>query len=263
MQQADIHAAAQALLTRRLNNHITGQLNPQYRPNSVSDALAIQQGLIELMVQQGNPVGGWKCALPIAIDGLTDAPVVAPIFSRSIHTDSPCPIIADEGWCKIEPEIAFCFAQDLPHRPTPYTEQEIVAALSGTHLALEFILSRYLQPDSVSFIEHLADCLFNQGLFIGPEISLEQAFQASTIELTLTTASTLEVQHFAGKHPCAEPLLPLFWLVNFLRQQGIDIKAGQQVITSSYAGVIEIAPGDYFTLSYEDLGEISLAFTQD
>ncbi|MBU2965521.1 hypothetical protein Q4508_08910 [Amphritea sp. 2_MG-2023] len=263
MQQADIHAAAQALLTRRLNNHITGQLNPQYRPNSVSDALAIQQGLIGLMAQQGNSVGGWKCALPIAIDGLTDVPVVAPIFSRSIHTDSPCPIITDEGQCKIEPEIAFCFAQDLPCRSTPYSEQEIVAALSCASLALELILSRYLQPDSVSYVEHLADCLFNQGLFIGPEISLEQAFQASTIELSLTTSSTPEAQLFAGKHPCGEPQLPLFWLVNFLHQQGIDIKAGQRVITSSYAGVIDIRPSDDVTLTYDHLGEIKLRFESE
>ncbi|RTE67427.1 hydratase [Amphritea opalescens] len=261
MQQADTQAAAQTLLTRRLNRRITGPLAAQYRPDSVSDALAIQRCLIELMAEQGDAVGGWKCALPIAVDGLTDAPVVAPIFSRSLHADSPCPIQLDKGLCKIEPEIAFCFGQDLPHREAPYTESEIVAALSGAHLALELILSRYLNPGSISYIEHLADCLFNQGLFIGPAIPLEQAFKASAIEFKLTTSQG--TQSIAGKHPCGLPQAPLFWLVNFLSQQGVDIKAGQQVITSSYAGVLDIAPTEEVSLTYEKLGEIRLQFKSD
>lgn len=263
MQSTDIQAAAQALINRRQNKQVTGPLAPELRPATVEDALAIQQQLIVKMAQAGDSVAGWKCALPIEVDGLKDVPVIAPIFRNSVCTDSPCPIQLDQGVCKIEPEIAFRFARDLPHRPEPYSEQEIVAALSGAHLALELILSRYLDPDSVSYLEHLADCLFNQGLFVGPEITVEQAFSASEISFVLTGSPALSESRLDGKHPSVYPQLPLFWLVNFLSQKGIDIKAGQLVITSSYAGVIELAPEVTFRLQYEKYGEIGLRFEID
>jgi len=263
MQQTDIQAAAQVLFNRRLKQQVTGPLAPELRPASVDDALAIQQQLTLLMEQAGDRVAGWKCALPIEIDGLKNVPVVAPIFRNSTYTDSPCPIQLDQGVCKIEPEIAFRFGHDLPHRHEPFSEEEIMAALSGAHLALELILSRYLNPDSVSYCEHLADCLFNQGLFLGPEIPLEQAFSASEIGFVLTGSAGISDARIDGKHPAVYPQLPLFWMVNYLSQKGIDIKAGQVVITSSYAGVIEVAPEINFTLQYEKLGEIGLRFEID
>lgn len=261
MQQTDIEAAAQALLARRLNQQITGPLPSEQRPATVEEALAIQQSLIQQMALAGQGVGGWKCALPIAIDGLENVPVIAPIFSSSIYTGSPCPIQLDQGVCKIEPEIAFRFGRDLPCRGEPYSEQAILDALSGAHLALELILSRYAQPDSISYLEHLADCLFNQGLFVGPPITLEQACAASEVRFLLTDPS-LEggSRKIAGKHPSVYPQLPVFWLVNFLTQRGISIKAGQQVITSSYAGVLELQPDVDFSLAYEKYGEITLRF---
>ncbi|WP_428034803.1 hypothetical protein [Amphritea sp.] len=261
MQQTDIRAAAQALLTRRLNQQISGPLPPEQHPATAEEALAIQQSLIAQMELAGQGVGGWKCALPIAIDGLENVPVIAPIFSRTICTDSPCPIQLDQGVCKIEPEIAFRFGCDLPHRREPYSEGEILDALSGAHLALELILSRYAEPDSVSYLDHLADCLFNQGLFVGPSITVEQACAASDIRFVLTDPSLQGgCRQIEGKHPSGYPQKPLFWMVNFLSQRGIDIKAGQLVITSSYAGVIEVDPEADFTLEYEKYGEISLRF---
>lgn len=262
MQNKDIYDAASRLLKRRLEKKISDRLEVDLRPESADQALAIQQSLIAQM--QGLTdcgVGGWKCALPITDNDITDLPVAAPIFAHTIYDRSPCPISLDEGVCKIEPEIAFRFKQDLPSRSEAYTEQEITAALSGAYLALELIQNRYLASEEASYLEHLADCLFNQGLFVGPEITLDEAFTASGIEFTLTCASDLSTSTtLAGKHPNKYPQLPLFWLVNFLSAQGIDIKAGQLVITSSYAGVIEVQPDQVFSLQYGELGSISLRF---
>ena len=257
MQQADIQAAAKALVSRRGDNRLTGSLEPQHRPDTIDDALAIQQAVIEYT---DDSVGGWKCALPISIDGLKNIPVVAPIFTEALYQNSSCSMNTDEGVYKIEPEIAFQFGQTLPSRKEPYTDAEIIAALSGARLSLELIQSRYLEPDSISYLEHLSDCLFNQGLCLGPEITLEEALSTSEIEFSLKIGSASEPVKIEGKHPNGYPQIPLFWLVNFLRQRGLAIETGQWVITSSYAGVIEIPPDMPFTLAYEKLGEISLQF---
>jgi len=247
MNQDQIESAAKALVARRQNGELTGRLSPQQRPDSAASAFALQQAVVAKM---SDSVAGWKCALPIS-----DGPVVAPIFAGTLYQGERCPIIEDNGSCKIEPEIAFRFGKDLPPRQQPYSEAEVRDALAGASLALELIINRYLPDEEASFLEHLADCLFNQGLYIGPSIELDDAFAASEMELNLSGPG-IEPQTFAGKHPNGLPQTPLYWLVNFLSEQGVGIKAGQQVITSSYAGVIEVEPGQPFKLQIGDLGSI-------
>lgn len=253
MQKSQIQQAASYLLTRRLTKQTGPRLNPTLQPQSNEDGFAIQSAIMDGM---GDSVGGWKCLLPIG-----ERLVAAPIFTNSIYSSSPCPIELDVGRCRIEPEIAFRFKQDLPARLSEYSEDEIIMALGSAHLALELIKSRFLPDEKPSHFENLADCLVNQGMYIGPEISLSDAMQASEFKLTFSQVQSdghVKVQDFAAKHPNVYPHLPLPWLVNFLSQRGIDIKAGQAIITGSYAGVIEVLPDKEFTLDYEGLGRIQV-----
>jgi len=50
------------------------------------------------------------------------------------------------------------------------------------------------------------------------------------------------------------------WIANFLSQQGLGIKAGQIVITGSFAGVHEVEVGQELTITYGDLGSIVVRF---
>ena len=243
MQQPEIALAAQFLIERRNNPTITNRLAPELRPTTTEDALAIQKVIMEKM---GDKVGGWKCVLPAA-----DKLNVAPIFAKTIYDKSPCLVKLDNGVCSIEPELAFRFKQDLPPRDAVYSDAEIKAALAGSHLALELIEKRYNGTEEVGYLENLADCLFNQGMYLGPEVSLENAIAASELDFILTQG---EARSFKGSHPNNAPILPVFWLVNFLRQAGIGIKAGQVVITGSFAGVHEVTPGIEFSMDYIGLG---------
>jgi 2-keto-4-pentenoate hydratase len=84
-------------------------------------------------------------------------------FSRSGHLH----VWSDQQCARIEPELAFILGRDLPARAESYTVAEIDAAIQETRLALELIGTRYSDPDAATFAEHLADGLFNQGLYLG------------------------------------------------------------------------------------------------
>lgn len=247
MQQAQIDSAAQFLAARRSKQGVSGRLAPDLRPTTTEEAIAIQRAVIASMT---DTVGGWKCCLPNQ-----DRINVGAIFSGTIHQQSPCPVKLDNGICRIEPEIAFRFKKDLAPRDTDYSNADIIAALSGAHLALEFIQNRYSGTEQISYLENLADCLFNQGMYLGPEIPLDKAIASAQIEFVLTqgTAKT-----FTGRHPNDGPLLPVFWLVNFLNNQGIGMQAGQLVITGSYAGVHEVKPNTEFSIEYTGLGTMTV-----
>jgi 2-keto-4-pentenoate hydratase len=246
--------AASLLISRRLKGQKGDLLPADCRPNDNQSAFAIQQAVSRLWFEQlGDTVGAWKCLQPI--DGKW---VVAPIFTSTINTVPPTALWPDNGVARIEPELVFYFAQDLPARAKAYLPDEIDAAIGRTHMALELIYFNYAQTDLCTHFDKLADGLVNQGLFVGPQVATDLAKAASHIDITLSYAQN--IQHFAGKHPNIMPRAPLYWLVEFLRQQGVDIEAGQAVITGSYAGLIDVPLNTDIRVKYAGLGEMDVHF---
>ena len=251
--------AASILVERRINGTQGDRLPESCRPQDIEQALAIQSAVAlrwcELM---DDSIGGWKCLQPS--DGKV---VVGPIFTRTIDSVPPIsllPKVTSEGErARIEPELAFFFGKDLPPRPEPYTPEEVDAAIARTHMALELMNTRYLDPSSCEFPEMLADGLVNQGLFIGPQVDSDQARGASSFTITMNWANGGVIER-QGQHPNVHPRAPLYWLAEFLRSRGQGIVAGQAVITGSYAGIIEVPFNTDICIDYAGLGSMQVSF---
>lgn len=245
--------AAKELLHRRTSDVKSARLDDKYRPNDLEDALQIQAAMIAI---HDDVVGGWKCLLPIDEDTL----IVAPIFSSSIQRGTRCEVFSDGGCVRVEPEIAFVLNKSLPAKPEGYTENEINDAIGSCHMALELIQSRYTDTQDVEFCEKLADGLFNQGLYIGPEIEREKAFAATQINITIEQDT--HVQTFSGQHPNPTPQGPIYWLINYMTRRGTSFEAGEAIITGSYCGVVDVKFDTPTTISYEAIGEYELTFSK-
>lgn len=243
--------AASILAERRRSGAQEGRLPENCRPQDLESALAIQA---QVTRDLGADIGGWKCLQPPP-----DRLVVAPIHARDIHRVPPVSVWAPEGRARIEPELAFVLGRDLPPREHPYENSEIDAAVAHTHLVLELIHSRYEDPASAEFPEMLADGLLNQGLFVGPEVDPELALEASEMDITLHSQSSAP-EHHQGRHPNSHPRAPLYWLVEFLRSRGQGLKAGEFVITGSYAGVLEAPLEEPVRLQFGELGDLNVSF---
>ncbi|MGB5446326.1 MAG: hydratase [Psychromonas sp.] len=251
MTESELTQAATELLNRRAAGTKAERLDESIRPISSDDALRIHQQMIQLRTDQ---VGGWKCLKPIAEDQF----IVAPIFSDTIKQGEQCALFADRGVVRIEPEIAFVLGQDLPAQQEDYSDAQIDQAIARSHMALELIQGRYAENIDVPFNEKLADGLLNQGLFIGPEIDKSAAYSASEINITIKQGE--KVQQFAGKHPNTLPPVPVYWLINFMSKRGTSFKAGEAIITGSYAGVVEVEFDQPTEIEYENLGKYTVEF---
>ena len=240
--------AAAELLRSRAGHQTMGALPDAIRPCTLDQALAIQR---ELIRQHPEPVVGWKCALPSV-----DKVVLAPIFSGTLYRGSACAVVPEQGRAWVEPEIAFVLAADLPARAAAYTPAEVDAALGSCHMALELVQHRYAGDAEVGFLDQLADGLLNQGLFLGPEIDRVAAFQCTAMAIHFLQSG--QTQSLAGVHPNQFPQLPLYWLVNYLSQNGVGLRAGQVIITGTYAGLIEVPLARPVQLHYQGLGQCSL-----
>lgn len=246
-----IRSAAQILANRRRSGEPGERLSSDCRPVGLEAALAIQEAVTQ---ELGASIGGWKCLEPPP-----ERLVLGPIYQTDITRSNPVRLWAPEGVARIEPELSFVLSRDLPARAQPYSKGELDAAIGQTHLALELIQSRYRDPAEVEFPELLADGLLNQGLFLGPEIDGELARNAREIPITLQSSEAAP-QHFQGRHPNTMPRAPFYWLAEFLRSRGQDLKQGQIIITGSYAGVLEAPLNQPVTIRFGNLGEFTVEF---
>ncbi|HEY5715114.1 MAG TPA: hydratase, partial [Psychromonas sp.] len=251
MTESKFVQAATVLLDRRVAGTKAGRLDESIRPNSSEEALQIHQQMIKLRTDH---VGGWKCLRPLAEDQY----IVAPIFADTLQQGEQCFLFADRGAALIEPEISFVLGADLPAQQTDYSDAQIDQAIASCHMALELMQGRFADDCDPSFYEKLADGLVNQGLFIGPEINKSYAYAASNINITVKQGE--ETQQFAGKHPNILPQNPIYWLINFMSKRGTSFKAGQAIITGSYAGIVEVAFDQPTEIEYENLGKYTVEF---
>lgn len=242
--------AAKELLSRRVSGTKASALPESIRPKSIEDALCIHQ---EMIKQRPDSVAGWKCLLPF-----DDKMIIAPIFADTVQTGDVCHLMPEEGKVAIEPEIVFTLAQDLPARETDYSNEEIDAAIGDCHMALELMQKRFAKDSNATFPEALADCLVNQGLYLGPKIDKALAYEASNIKLLLTQNDS--VQEFDGVHPNPLPQLPIYWLINFMSKRGTNFKAGEAITTGSYAGIVEVDFDKETHIVYQGIGEYKVTF---
>jgi 2-keto-4-pentenoate hydratase len=250
MLTAAQEAAAQYLFAARRAGRVGPRIDEAVRPATVDDAIAVQLRTAKLLAL---PVGGWKCSVPTA----ARAVIAAPIFAPTIHHASPCALLVTGTAARVEPEIAFAMARDLPPRAQPYTEAEVRAAVGAAHLALELIGPRYADPKSVSYPELLADFIANQGLYVGPALAApwESNLEAFPI---VVRASGAVIRSAEGKHPDGHPLRPLVWLANYLAARGDHLRAGQIVTTGSYDGIIDVPVDAPLDVEFGALGRIAL-----
>ncbi|MDE2078383.1 MAG: 2-keto-4-pentenoate hydratase [Burkholderiales bacterium] len=246
-----IQNGARELARRRRDGLHGPALDAACRPQSLADALAIQAAVSDHL---GDEVGGWKCGLPSE-----DRIVVAPIYQRTIHTSTACPVWAAQGAVRVEPELAFLFGRDLPLSDRPFEVADLAAAVSTVRLALELIDSRYDEGAELTFADRLADGLVNQGLWLGPELPWAEACGASSFDVQWGVVDQPAVT-LPGRHPSDNPVAPLLWLANHFRQSGRQIRAGQAVITGSYAGTFACPVGPDLSFRYGVWTPFSLRF---
>jgi len=215
------------------------------RPPDANAAIAIQYRTLELL---GQKVGGWKCGIPTP-----NGVMLAPIPASNVTRDVPAAFPGKKT--TIEPEIAFVLGRDLPPRDTAYTDAEIRDAIQEARFCLELINTRFANKGDASFLEILADCFNNWGLFVGPVVpnALSRPLEKLHAKVTTPTATLFDA---VRAHPSGHPLTSFTWLAHYLNGRGEGLKAGEIVTTGSYAGIVDVPAGERLRVELEGIGVI-------
>jgi 2-keto-4-pentenoate hydratase len=233
----------------RRNKSRIDRLPEACRPQNVTETHAIQDAVSAAL---GSTIGAFKANAPPGGE-----PMRAPIFAPTIHASPARMAAVDVPQCGVEGEIAFRFTRDLPPRPTPYSRDEVAAAVEALP-AIEVVTSRFADSDAASPLEKLADNVSNGGFVPGTAVRNWQKLDLGKLKVVLTVNGAPVLEQVGG-HPTGDPLGIAVALVEMMRGAG-GVKAGQFVTCGSCTGLRYLKPGDRCRVEFEGLGNAEVAF---
>lgn len=201
------------------------------------------------------PVGGWKVAQCGDAEGSFGV-----VFADDI-LGSPSAVALGLPEIRIEIEVAFRLARDLPPRPNgaAWSRDEVAAAIGGAFVAFELIYSRLPTDPKPSAVAARADRMSNLGLVVGRPVADWRALVHGDLAAELTIDGTPVVSQIGG-HPSGDPFHPIVWLANALNRQGHGLMAGQVVTTGSFGGSHAMRPSSIATGRIEGFEPLEFGF---
>jgi 2-keto-4-pentenoate hydratase len=246
------HDSARLLLSaRRDPTQKLHSLPEVMRPQTEEQAYLIQRAI---MAELGE-IGGWKVGSPNPTGPFTCAPLPAAGVQASpgrVSTEQ----CTDQG---VEAEIAVKIGRALPPRDTPYTPEDILAAVTSAHPAIEVLQSRFVDVDQVDPLSNLADSLSHFGLVVGPAIADWQSIDLAAEPVSLVVNGK-QMKRRTG-NPAGDMVRLLVWLANQGAHWAGGLRAGQYVTTGSWTAKDVVPPGAEVRIVFDHAGEAAVEFS--
>ncbi|RLK09874.1 2-keto-4-pentenoate hydratase [Micromonospora sp. M71_S20] len=221
----------------------------------LADAYAVQSELRELELADGAVLAGLKIgATSEAIQSMfgIDHPDFGYLTDRMVLDDGADLDLGRFIAPKVEGEIAFRFAADLTG-PT-VTAQDVLAATAEVLPALEVLDSR-IQDWRIGLVDTVADNASSALAVLGAGVPPDTTDLA---DARMELRSRHGVQAGRGRAVMGHPAESVAFLVRILSGFGTGIRAGQLVLSGSWAAAVDLVPGDTVRASFGALGQVAL-----
>jgi len=243
--------AASLLINARRTHTPIADLPAALAPTSLDEAYFIQDAIAAAF----GPTGGWK----IGAGSLEATPAYAPMPRAWFYTDGATLPGPRFRYRVLEGEIAFLLGKDLPARATPYTREEVVAAIASCHPIIEELESGLIDPKAVAPLTSSADLQMNGAFITGPAVANWQSIDFHTETVTLTVNGKVEVQR-TGSNTSGDLMRLLPYIANEASVRTGGLKAGQWITTGSWTGNTPAPAGSRAEVAFTHAGRISLHF---
>ena len=253
LDHADI--AAQLVEARRTKTPIE-PLSDTYSDISPADSYAIQQAIVQTMLDGGDEIIGYKLGLtsrPMQqLLGL-DQPDYSAVLGSMVYGEGADIVAADYIQPRAEAEIAVILGSAL--KGPGVTVEDARSAASGASAAVEIVDSRIVDwriklPDTIA---DLASC---GAIVVSSDVVPIDHFELRLTGMVFRHNDEI-VATGAGAAALDDPLLAVAWAANTLGALGITLQAGHVVMTGSLHAAVDIASGDTFRADFDRLGTVA------
>jgi 2-keto-4-pentenoate hydratase len=251
-REEQLISAARMLEDARRSNEPIVDLPEELRPISQDEAYYVQD---RLSIVYGE-VGGWKVGAPTA----EATPMFAPMPQAWIAESGS---VMGGGMMRrfrgLEAEIAFLMGKDLPPRDTPYSRDEVVAAIASCHPAIEVLDSGLLDPRNATRLSAIGDLQMHGGFVFGPAYADWKSVDFLKEKVALVVDGVVRVER-TGSNTSGDLMRLLPWLANEGASRTGGLKAGQWVTTGSWTGVELGMAGATVDVRFSTVGGVGLKF---
>ncbi len=254
--QQHLQAAAEALRQARQSRQTIAPISQSYQVSGLDEAYAVAQMNTEYKLNQGARIIGKKVGLTSKVVQQqlgVNQPDFGILFDDMEYLDGDSVPVSQLLQPKIEAEIAFILAKDLSgHAPS---WGEFLAALAYAVPALEIVDSA-IQDWKITLEDTVADnascglyVLGNQPVAIGMVNFAETGMQLDVNGETLSIG--------CGSACLGHPLKAAWWLARTMAERGINLKAGEVILSGALGAMVNVKAGDIVTARIGSLGIIS------
>lgn len=257
MTPQDADKAAELLVAARKQAHPVQGLDGALIAETIDDAYAVQAAIAK---RQGGPAG-WKimAVVPSQREALKiDRPIAAPLF-KSYITEGPAQFPARSFiQPMLECEFDYILGRDLPTRSTPYTADEVLAAVDALRPAIEVVDSRVGRGKPTPLM--LSDCFANGFLVLGKVCTDWRGLDLLDHKISLKVDGREIATGTGNSIPGGGPMHALTTLANNPPPWAGGLKAGQIVTTGSCTGMPPLGNGREVVADFGSLGDVRIAF---
>jgi len=251
-REKDLISAADLLLDARRTGKPIGDLPKELQPTSLEEAYFVQ----DRMSWVYEDIGGWKIGAP--------TPDATPSFApmpKAWMSCSGCEIRGlTHRYRGLEAEIAFLMGADLPPRGTPYTREEVVAAIASMHPAIEVLETAFVDPSQVGKFTSLADMAAHGGFVYGDAAPNWQSIDFTKESVTMTVDGAVRVER-TGSNTAGDLMRLLPWLANEGASRTEGLKKGDWITTGSWTGNTLAVAGSTAEARFSTAGIAFLRFS--
>ncbi len=259
----EIARAAEYQAERHLAREPLDLMLQPFAPQTMADAYAVQELLVERLAAQRGPAAGYKVAYTSALmrqrTGVSE-PCYGRIPASMVHRSPAALDAADFGGVGIECEVCVMLGDDLPPSGAPYTRDSVADAVEWLAPSFEVVDRRDApyRDEQMPEIRTIVCNISNGGAVYGTPVHDWRSIDlAAARGVVLVNGEQVGAGH--GVDVMGHPLEPLAWLANTLAAQGKTLAKGAIVLTGSFAAPAMLQPGDTASVAIDGLGEAHLS----
>lgn len=157
---------------------------------------------------------------------------------------------------RCEGEIAFLLGKDLVGPGV--TVAQVLSATEGVMPALEIVDSR-VRDWKIKIQDTIADNASSALVVLGDKVTPVQGLDLRLVGMVLEKNGEVAATG-AGAAVLGHPAVAVAWLANKLTEFGVDLKAGEIVLSGSLTAAPPVAAGDCFRAEFDRLGSVAVRF---
>ncbi|HEY3240343.1 MAG TPA: fumarylacetoacetate hydrolase family protein [Acidimicrobiia bacterium] len=227
---------------------------------TVADAYAVQSELVDMLLDEGDRVVGYKLGLtsePMQKLLGVDEPDYAPIFASGLVDDGGSVEVGQFIQLKAEAEIALLL--DRPLTGPGVTLEDATRAVGGAMAAIEIVDSR-IEDWKIKLPDTIADLASSGAVVLSSRLVPVDDFDVRLVGMVVTKNGQL-MGTGAGAAALGNPVAAVAWLANTLGPYGVTLEAGRFVMTGALHAAFPAQPGDVVRADFDRLGAVSVRMT--